>query len=59
MEALTKQAAAQSKKDWANTQDAIKDSTKAVGQGIEDAGAKAKAAAKQSIDCIASLFTHC
>jgi hypothetical protein len=59
MEELAKQAAAQTKKDWEQTKSTIADGTKAAGRGIEDAGTAVGGVAKQSLDCVASLFTKC
>lgn len=59
MEELAKQAADQTKKDWEQAKSKIADGTKAAGREIEDAGAAVGGVAKQSLDCVASLFTKC
>lgn len=52
MEALAKEAASQTKKDWDNT-------TKAAGDGVKKAGDTVGSAVKKTWKCLTSLFTSC
>jgi hypothetical protein len=59
VEALAKQSAAQSKKDWDETAEKVKETAKVAGQGIETAGSVVGGAAKKTWDCMTSLFSKC
>ena len=59
VEALAKQTAAQSKKDWDETTQKLKDGTKAAGEDIKNAGTNVGVVAKKSWDCVTSLFSKC
>ena len=59
VEALAKETAEQSKKDWDASQAKLKETTAAAGQTIEKTGNAVGSAVKKSWDCIASLFARC
>ena len=59
VEALAKEAAEQSKKDWEKTKSAVTETTEAAGQGLKKAGNSVGSAVKKTWDCVVSLFTSC
>jgi len=63
VEALAKEAAAQSKRDWDKTTSAVADTTKAAGEGLKEgvtkAGDSVGSALKKSWNCVVSLFSAC
>lgn len=59
LEALAKDAAEQSKKDWETSQAKLKETTATAGQKIEQAGNAVGNAVKKSWDCVLSLFARC
>jgi hypothetical protein len=59
VEALAKQSAAQTQKNWAKTSEQVTEGAKAAGKGIESAGTAVGSAAKKTWDCMTSLFSKC
>ncbi len=59
VEALAKQTADQSKKDWEKSQIELKESATHAGQKLEQTGSAIGSAVKKSWDCLASLFSKC
>lgn len=59
VEALAKDAAEQTKKDWEKTKSTVNETASSAGQEIKKAGSTVGAALKNSWDCLASLFSKC
>jgi hypothetical protein len=59
VEALAKQTAEQSKKDWENSNTELKESAANAGHKLEQAGSAVGKAVKKSWDCLTSLFSKC
>ena len=59
VEALAKEAAEQTKKDWEKTKTSVKETTDAAGHEIKKAGNTVGSALKKSWECLSSLFSQC
>jgi len=59
LEAMAKDAATQSKKDWDKTTSAVSTTTQAAGDEIKKAGSTVGSALKKSWNCVVSLFSSC
>lgn len=59
VEALAKQTAEQSQKEWEETNAKVKETTQAAGQNLKKAGGAVGEAVKKSWDCVVSLFSAC